>query len=96
MNDLNQTIFTIFFQFSDGISNIVINDDVGRAVNEAYKNIVLAKYHLNTHDLTNAVKYAKLAFAASETAFFDPSLLALLYFPDDQKYALFDFPLEFS
>lgn len=70
---------------SDGISNIVINDDVGRAVNEAYDNIVLAKHHLSNNDLPNAVKYAKLAFAASETAFFDPSLLALLYFPDDQK-----------
>lgn len=59
-------------------------------MNEAYSNIVLAKHHLNINDLSNAVKYAKLAFAASETAFFDPSLLALLYFPDDQKYDLLD------
>lgn len=57
-------------------------------MNEAYNNIVLAKQHLNNNDLPNAVKYAKLAFVASETAFFDPSLLALLYFPDDQKYDL--------
>ena len=25
----------------------------------------------------------------AEAAFFDPSLLALLYFPDDQKYAIY-------
>ena len=25
----------------------------------------------------------------SEAAFFDPSLLALLYYPDDQKYAIY-------
>jgi len=25
----------------------------------------------------------------AEAAFFDPSLLSLLYFPDDQKYAIY-------
>lgn len=63
-------------------------------MNEAYNNIVLAKHHLKINDLTNAVRYAKLAFAASEAAFFDPSLLALLYFPDDQKYVFVSFLFE--
>lgn len=36
-----------------------------------------------------AVEFARKAFTASEKAFFDPSLLALLYFPDDQKYAIY-------
>lgn len=89
----SNNVFAIF-QIPDGISNIVINDDVGRAVNEAYNNIVLSKQHLNKNDLTNAVRYAKLAFAASEAAFFDPSLLALLYFPDDQKYVFVRFSFE--
>lgn len=72
-------------QLLDGISNIVINDDVGHAVNEAYLNIVVAKQKLKSNDLLEAVDHAKKAFAASEKAFFDPSLLALLYFPGDQK-----------
>lgn len=72
-------------QLLDGISNIVINDDVGQAVNEAYINVVIAKQKLKNNDLLEAVECAKKAFAASEKAFFDPSLLALLYFPGDQK-----------
>ncbi|XP_035233910.1 GPI transamidase component PIG-S-like [Stegodyphus dumicola] len=32
---------------------------------------------------------AQAAFLASDEVFFDPSLLALLYFPEDQKYAIY-------
>lgn len=74
---------------ADSISNIVINDDVGLAVHEAFDNIVLAKRLLANNDLQNATVTAKAAFAASERAFYDPSMLALLYFPDDQKYAIY-------
>lgn len=71
--------------FLDGIQNIVINDDVGLAINEAYTNIIKAKMHLSKNDLNKAVFHARYAFEYSERAFFDPSLLSLLYFPDDQK-----------
>lgn len=64
----------------------MINDEVGVLVNEAYKNIILAKESLRINDISNATIYAKLAFNAAETAFFYPSMLSLLYFPDDQKY----------
>lgn len=69
----------------DGIRNIVINDDVGQAVNDAYFNIVKTKFYLRQNNLTMAVSHARKAYESSEKAFFDPSLLALLYFPDDQK-----------
>lgn len=67
----------------------MINDEVGRAVHEAFDNIVLAKQQLAQNELQNATHTAKAAFAASERAFYDPSMLALLYFPDDQKYAIY-------
>lgn len=67
----------------------MINDDVGIWINDAYRYIVLAKHQLQLNNLTLAVEYARNAFTASEKAFFDPSLLALLYFPDDQKYAIY-------
>ena len=36
------------------------------------------------------LKYLSInLYIQAETAFFDPSLLALLYFPDDQKYAIY-------
>lgn len=67
----------------------MINDEVGVLVNEAYENIILAKNSLRLNDISNATVYAKLAFNAAETAFFYPSMLALLYFPNDQKYVSF-------
>ncbi|XP_059610001.1 GPI transamidase component PIG-S-like isoform X1 [Phlebotomus argentipes] len=71
------------------ISYIVINDAVGQAVEDSYRNIVKALTALKANDLHLAVNLAKKAHEASETAFFDPSLLALLYFPDEQKYAIY-------
>lgn len=44
-----------------------------------------SKRALELNDWSEAYKNAKLSFANAEKAFFDPSLLALLYFPDDQK-----------
>lgn len=63
----------------------MINDDVGLAITDAYANIVETKHYLKQNNLTAAIAHARKAFESSEKAFFDPSLLALLYFPDDQK-----------
>jgi phosphatidylinositol glycan class S len=40
---------------------------------------------LKTGQLDEAFNESKKAFLSAEAAFTDPSLLALLYFPDDQK-----------
>ncbi|RWS28776.1 GPI transamidase component PIG-S-like protein [Leptotrombidium deliense] len=74
------------------VSNIVILEEIAgkmhQAVDLAHESIdCLAK-----GDLHEAFQLSSKAYQASETAFFDPSLLALLYFPDDQKYAVY-FPL---
>ncbi|XP_037948214.1 GPI transamidase component PIG-S-like isoform X1 [Teleopsis dalmanni] len=73
----------------DNISYIVINDDVGTSINTAYEHILLAKSALEANDLVSSSKYAKIAFTSSEHAFFDSTLLAQLYFPDEQKYAIY-------
>lgn len=39
--------------------------------------------------LATAFQASKEAITSSERAFFDPSLLHLLYFPDDQKFAIY-------
>lgn len=39
--------------------------------------------------LRSAFQASKEAATSSERAFFDPSLLHLLYFPDDQKFAIY-------
>lgn len=76
------------------ITTIVINDEVAASIALAVSEIksVLnatadgAGGHWRMHSmLTSATR----AFEESEKAFFDPSLLALLYFPADQKYAIY-------
>ncbi|XP_034255162.1 GPI transamidase component PIG-S isoform X2 [Thrips palmi] len=76
-------------QLLDEISNIVINDEVGDKIWEAILKSHEAINYIQDYDLTNGYNLSKQAFLAAETAFSDPSLLALLYFPEDQKYAVY-------
>nr|CAD7408453.1 unnamed protein product [Timema cristinae] len=71
------------------ISNIVINDDVGKSIYRAVDNVEYATSMLKMGELKAAFQASKQAFLSAESAFTDPSLLALLYFPDDQKYAVY-------
>lgn len=73
----------------DDIKNIVIGDHVGAEIHKAYENVVEAKKHLLANNIHDAVKFARIAFIAAEKAFNDPSLLELLYFPEEQKYAIY-------
>ncbi|KAJ0173298.1 hypothetical protein K1T71_011474 [Dendrolimus kikuchii] len=71
------------------ISNIVINDEVGALINSAVENIRVASHLLGEGKLLEAYETSLIAFLAAESAFMEPSLLSLLYFPDDQKYAIY-------
>ncbi|KAL0267997.1 UNVERIFIED_CONTAM: hypothetical protein PYX00_010100 [Menopon gallinae] len=71
------------------INNIVINDHVGEAIFSSLDYIYKSTDSLKEGKLLQAFLYSKKAFISSEMAFTDPSLLALLYFPDDQKYAVY-------
>ncbi|XP_076812347.1 GPI-anchor transamidase component PIGS-like [Clavelina lepadiformis] len=71
------------------ISNIVINDNIAEEVYKATETAAKAKALLATGDLSEALNISKISFKSSETAFFDPTLLELLYFPEDQKFAIY-------
>uniref|UniRef100_A0A915I060 GPI transamidase component PIG-S n=1 Tax=Romanomermis culicivorax TaxID=13658 RepID=A0A915I060_ROMCU len=76
------------------ITNIVINDHVadsiGNAITSAKKSINGLKSDiLDDRTLGVSRQQAEIARYHSEKAFFDESLLSLLYFPDDQKYAIY-------
>lgn len=71
------------------INSIVISDEVAEKIQIALKMADEAVEFLNAGDVASGLKSAKIAYANSEAAFSDPSLLALLYFPDDQKYAVY-------
>lgn len=58
-------------------------------MSSAVTSLQLAVAELEAGNLGFALQYSKEALLASERAFFDPSLLHLLYFPDDQKFAIY-------
>ncbi|XP_061818885.1 GPI transamidase component PIG-S isoform X2 [Nerophis lumbriciformis] len=83
------TAITSLAQLLDQIGNIVINDNIAQQVSNAVTSLQLAVAELEASNLGLALQYSKEAILASERAFFDPSLLHLLYFPDDQKFAIY-------
>lgn len=58
-------------------------------VSSAVTSLQAAVAELEAGNLAFALQYSREAILASERAFFDPSLLHLLYFPDDQKFAIY-------
>ncbi|XP_046740185.1 GPI transamidase component PIG-S [Diprion similis] len=76
-------------QLLEEISNIVITDTVGDRINGALKWVEDSADKLRHGKLLEGYASSKEAFVTAEAAFTDPSLLALLYFPDDQKYAVY-------
>lgn len=76
------------------ISNIVIEKEIARRMFDAVEYAHQAIDELENYGLSKAFEFASKAFQNSENAYYDPSLLSLLYFPEDQKYAIY-FPLFF-
>ena len=72
------------------ISNIVITQEVAEDVQSAVKSYDEAISCLENGQPPQACfKSSKDSFVMSERVFFENSLLALLYFPEDQKYAIY-------
>ncbi|KFM69763.1 GPI transamidase component PIG-S, partial [Stegodyphus mimosarum] len=71
------------------IGNIVIRDDVGQKIYFSLSSTKKSLMLLREGYLEEGYTKAQAAFLASDEVFFDPSLLALLYFPEDQKYAIY-------
>lgn len=80
---------TSLAQLLGKISNIVIKDDVASEVYRAVAAVQKAAKELDSGHLVSAFTASQEAVTSSERAFFDPSLLHLLYFPDDQKFAIY-------
>ncbi|XP_023595465.1 GPI transamidase component PIG-S [Trichechus manatus latirostris] len=83
------TTLTSLAQLLGKISNIVIKDNVASEVYRAVAAVQKAAEELATGHLASAFLASQKAVTSSERAFFDPSLLHLLYFPDDQKFAIY-------
>ena len=68
---------------------MVINKEVAAEVAESVSAINRAYHHLERGEKSAALDQSRAAFRKSENAFFDVSLLELLYFPQDQKFAIY-------
>ncbi|XP_076271249.1 phosphatidylinositol glycan anchor biosynthesis class S [Rhynchophorus ferrugineus] len=76
-------------QLLSEINSIVISDEIADKINLAVESIQQAETFSDKGNYDEAMIKGKIAFKNSEEAFGHPSLLALLYFPDDQKYAIY-------
>lgn len=68
---------------------IKIPKEVSIIARESYALALKSIEYLETKQPLEAYRSASKAFELSEQAFFDPSLLESLYFPDDLKYAIY-------
>ncbi|KAI9550637.1 hypothetical protein GHT06_007636 [Daphnia sinensis] len=88
---LNQATITLksLSQLLEQIGNIVVSEEIRDLVVTSVKMVDAARRAILNGNLQQAYRDAKVANMCAEKAFFDPSLLALLYFPEDQKYAIY-------
>ncbi|CAG9864169.1 unnamed protein product [Phyllotreta striolata] len=71
------------------IANIVISEDVGRKIRRSLKALEDGETFSKEGRVDEALKAAKVAYENSESAFGDPSLLAMQYFPEEDKKSVY-------
>lgn len=71
------------------ITNMVIEDKIQALVLASLDHIRSAKRQVISGDYLGAIHHAKEGLRLAERAFFDPNMVAMLYFPDDHKYAIY-------
>ena len=67
----------------------VINEEVSQQVYLAVAYYLTALEHTQKGQIEEAFSRSQTSIISAEKAFFDDTLLALLYFPEDQKYAIY-------
>lgn len=71
------------------ITNMVIEDKIQEQVLASLKDLGMTRQLISSGDYLGAVSCSKEALRLAERSFFDPHMLAMLYFPDDHKYAIY-------
>ncbi|EDV23754.1 uncharacterized protein TRIADDRAFT_57269 [Trichoplax adhaerens] len=84
----NQTL-TSLAKLLEEITNIVISDRIKELINLSIEELHKSLDFMKSGDNARAFAHSKTAVTNSEKAFFDASLLELLYFPSDQKFAVY-------
>lgn len=71
------------------LEQIAIPESVAQAVTSSVSDLELACQNLETGRYQNALEHARLADEAVEKAFFEPSMVGQVYFPDEHKVAVY-------
>ncbi|KAG5519618.1 hypothetical protein PMAC_001773 [Pneumocystis sp. 'macacae'] len=71
------------------IHNMVIPDQVQQDVLKTIDHLKKTCKNLNDLEFSNALKDSRMAVNSAEKAFFDPSMVSMLYFPDEHKYGVY-------
>ncbi|KAG9069664.1 hypothetical protein KI688_008986 [Linnemannia hyalina] len=69
--------------------NMVVLDHIQRDVTDALGDIGRSCQHLSRQEYVEALAASRDGLVKSETAFFDPTMVSMLYFPDEHKYAIY-------
>lgn len=86
---MTTTSLVSLVQLLDKVKNMVISDHIQREVEYSLHSIQQCYSKASSGHLRDAYDFSKQAMKSAEIAFFDPSILELLYFPDDQKFAIY-------
>ncbi|KAI8342319.1 phosphatidylinositol-glycan biosynthesis class S protein [Chlamydoabsidia padenii] len=71
------------------IPNMVVLDHIQDQVRQSLTSIKLVRDALDKGNYDQALKHSVDAIELSEKAFFDPTMVSMLYFPDEHKYAIY-------
>ncbi|KAJ1549207.1 hypothetical protein HK405_007847 [Cladochytrium tenue] len=76
----------------DSMENMVVLDHISDELTEALDSldaVVSALSSAGPADLVGIAAQARRSVVAAESAFFDPTMVAMLYFPDEHRLAVF-------
>ncbi|CAH1762302.1 88_t:CDS:2 [Entrophospora sp. SA101] len=89
--NIDATISTLksLSQLVTEIPNMVVLDHIQTEVLLALNSLSKSCDSLKMKRYDVALKHAKEAIERAESAFFDPTMVSMLYFPDEHKYAIY-------
>lgn len=76
----------------NNLSNMVVEDNIAVLIQQSLEALNSSVAAINQGDGKSAIKYSQRALDTAEQAFFDPNMIAMLYFPDEHKYAIYALP----
>lgn len=76
-------------QLVDEIPNMVVQEHINLKVRTSLGHLEAARECLEKEDFMGALEHSIEAVELAEKAFFDPTMVSMLYFPDEHKYAIY-------